>query len=143
MAMGNLHDAITAVDLFATLDRDTVDALIQAGATIRYAPGSTVVEQGSLGGGLQLFLDGGGEVVVNGERRRTLGVGDYFGEMTLFDASPRSATIVAGDAGAQTFTLSPMSVGAVLDANPKAARKVMAALAKRVREVEALAAGKD
>jgi CRP-like cAMP-binding protein len=46
-------------------------------------PGDDLVSQGSSGIAFFVILDGTASVLVNGERRRTLGPGDHFGEIAL------------------------------------------------------------
>ena len=60
----------------------------------KFEDGQTVLKQGEPGGGFYLILEGGVEVKVNGKSIRKLGPGQFFGEMSIFDNSPRSADIV-------------------------------------------------
>jgi CRP/FNR family transcriptional regulator, cyclic AMP receptor protein len=67
---------------------------------------------------------------------RTLAVGDFFGDISLIDGRPRSATIVAGDAGCRTFAVSPLVFWEVIEAHKGMSRVVMKALAHKVRGAE-------
>lgn len=60
-----------------------------------YPEGKVVVKQGEKGIGFFLLLDGKVEVRRKGRRLATLGPGEFFGEMALFDEEPRSADVVA------------------------------------------------
>lgn len=55
------------------------------------------------------------------------GVGDFFGEMTLFDRSPRSATIQA-ETDVTLLVLNRSSLEQLTDANPRAAASFFQAL---------------
>ena len=45
--------------------------------------------------GLHVIMDGEVSVDVDGHERARLGPGKYFGEMSLLDGKPRSATVKA------------------------------------------------
>jgi pyruvate,water dikinase len=87
--------SIEHVPLFSDLapaDRDAVAAL----ATKRvFAPGETVVKEGSEAAAFYLIDAGTATVTVQGAFKRTLGPGDYFGEIALLDQGVRSATVTA------------------------------------------------
>lgn len=87
--------SIQHVPLFSDLaaaDRDAVAAL----ATQRvFALGETVVKEGSEAAAFYLIDSGTATVTVRGAFRRTLGPGDYFGEIALLDQGLRSATVTA------------------------------------------------
>ena len=54
-----------------------------------------MVREGEAGGGLFLILEGQATVTVGSHERVSLGPGDYFGEISLLDDEPRSATVTA------------------------------------------------
>lgn len=124
------------VILFADVPLDIREEMAQRGSTREVPAGNAVVTQGDQDSGMQMIVQGSADVVVNDFHVRTLGVGDYFGEISLIDKRPRSATIVAGLEGCRTFTVSPMVFWQIVDAHPTMARGVMKGLAQRLRGAE-------
>lgn len=59
------------------------------------SPRQTIVRQGEPGDTLYVVVQGTVAVIVDGEEVAELQAGEHFGELSLVDAEPRSATIVA------------------------------------------------
>jgi CRP-like cAMP-binding protein len=74
-------------------------------------------------------------VTVDGETRRTLGPGDYFGEIALIDGGARTATITAVSDG-KAYGLTPWSFRPLVEGNASIAWPLLEAMAARVRELE-------
>ena len=132
----SLHDEFTKVDLFRTLPDSVIDDVIQGGTTLSKQPGSIVVAQGSTDAGFHLILEGSARVLVNDVPRALIGPGDYFGEMSLIDAAPRSATVTAGPEGVKTFAISALTFSQLMDANPQMVRDLVGVLTARIRAIE-------
>jgi CRP-like cAMP-binding protein len=67
--------------------------------------------------------------------RRTLGVGDYFGEISAIDGRPRSASVEAIE-NLTTFAIDPAILNSLIDENPVFARQLLKLLCTRLREAE-------
>jgi CRP-like cAMP-binding protein len=93
------------------------------------------VEEGATGVGFHLIVEGEAEVLVGGMPRTTLRAGDYFGEMSLLDGGPRSAT-VRTVTPLRTLALTSWAFMPILDKNPSIARKLLQEMSKRLRTVE-------
>jgi CRP-like cAMP-binding protein len=108
-------------------------------STKRYGGGSALVKSGAPGESVFVILDGRA-VVRAGARRVNLGIGDFFGEMSLLDGEPRSATVTA-----QTDVLVMMiprrKFLKLLEKEPRIAIAVMTTLSRRVRALQAAAGG--
>lgn len=61
----------------------------------RYEDGATIVRVGDRGVAFYIVLDGEARMVPAQGRERSLTSGDHFGELSLFDGVPRSATVSA------------------------------------------------
>ncbi len=61
----------------------------------RHGPGSRLVTEGELGNEMFVLLQGEVAVKSGGATLRTLNTGDCFGEMSLIDIQPRSASVEA------------------------------------------------
>jgi CRP/FNR family cyclic AMP-dependent transcriptional regulator len=132
-----VHETLATVDLFAGMPQTVLDELVARGSTRKVGPGTVLVQQGNTDSGLHLILEGDATVIVHGVERATLGAGDYFGEISLIDSAPRSATVVAGAEGTRVFGISPLAFGDVLDTHPEMVRPLLRALTARLRRVEA------
>ena len=69
---------------------------------------------------------------------RTLGPGQYFGELALIDRRPRSATVVS-DTDMDLLVLGQREFNSVLSTMPELSRKLLIAMAARLRDADAKA----
>ena len=112
----------------------------KVGRQRNFEPGDKIVEEGATGAqSLWLILEGEVDVVVGGERHRTLGPGTHFGELALLTDAPRSADVVART-NTLALELSRRHLDGLIAANPQVALDMLAELATRLRKAtEALA----
>jgi CRP/FNR family cyclic AMP-dependent transcriptional regulator len=131
-------EQLRSVPLFAGLkDRELKDVLGRT-REVEHSSGE-IVEEGAKGIGFHLILDGTASVVQHGEVRRTLGPGDYFGEISLIDGKPRSATI-RPEGVVRTLSLAAWNFEPLLEKHPTLAHELLLGLCAHVREAEARAA---
>ena len=128
------------VDLFASLPSRQLKHLAQVGQVLQHEPAYDVVIEGHGGVGFHLILSGEAMVHVGGADRPLLGPGEYFGEISVLDGKPRSATVTAGESGLETFSLSAWQFASLLEKNPEIAMPIIIGLCTRLRAVEAAAA---
>lgn len=132
-----LVDVLAGVPLFAGLSRRHLTRIAGLASSKRYAAGSALVKSGAPGESVFVILDGRA-MVRAGARRISLGIGDFFGEMSLLDGEPRSATVTA-----QTDVLVMMiprrKFIKLLEKEPRIAIAVMSTLSRRVRALQAAA----
>ena len=98
--------------------------------------GKVLVEEGTGGREFFLIVDGSAKVTRNGRKVATLEAGSYFGELSLLDRRPRSASVVS-ETDLDVLVLDQRHFNALLDSVPTIARKLLAAMATRLREQDA------
>ncbi|MBF6554588.1 MAG: cyclic nucleotide-binding domain-containing protein [Acidimicrobiales bacterium] len=105
---------------------------------IEVPKGKVLVEEGRIG--LEFFIVVTGTAVVtrNGKRVATLGPGDHFGELALLDRRPRSASVTS-ETDLDVLVLSQRQFNGLLQSVPSIGRKMLAAMANRLREADAVA----
>ena len=64
---------------------------------VTYPADETVVREGDPGDALYIIVEGTVEIHTGGRMVARMTAGDFFGEISLFDGEPRSATVVAVD----------------------------------------------
>jgi CRP-like cAMP-binding protein len=128
-------DALRDVPLFACLDDKERRRVADLAREARFAPGEDIVTEGHSAGPFFLLTEGDALVIVGGKERGKLGQGDYFGEMSLLDGRPRSATVRAiGDVRA--LAISSWDFLALLERNWSMTHKLLNELAHRVRALD-------
>jgi CRP/FNR family transcriptional regulator, cyclic AMP receptor protein len=105
---------------------------------IEVPKGKVLVEEGRIG--LEFFIVVTGRAVVtrNGKKVATLGPGDHFGELALLDRRPRSASVTS-ETDLDVLVLSQRQFNGLLQSVPTIGRKMLAAMANRLREADAVA----
>jgi CRP-like cAMP-binding protein len=126
---------LRGVPLFAGLSHGDLRRLAGQAEEVRYGAHRTIVSRGSRGDSF-FVIEEGTAVVRRGARTiRMLGKGDFFGEMSLLDGRPRSATVIA-TTRLGTLRITRAGFNRALDASPSLARTLLAELAGRVRRLE-------
>jgi CRP/FNR family transcriptional regulator, cyclic AMP receptor protein len=130
-----LQTRLAGIDLFQDLPKRALRQVVNAGRETSHVDGREVITEGTGAVGFHLITSGQARVTSDGAVRRTLGVGDYFGEISAIDGQPRSASVEAvGEL--HTFLVNPHVLKTVLDENPAVARRLLIVLCKRLREAE-------
>jgi CRP-like cAMP-binding protein len=128
-------DRLREVAIFRGLDEKELHRIVEVGKEVRFEPGKVVAEQDGGAAGFHLILDGEVSVDVSGKERARLRSGQYFGEMSLIDGKPRSATVRA-EAPTTTFALTSWQFLPLLDEYPSISRALLVELSGRLRRVE-------
>lgn len=133
-------DHLASVPLFAACSRKELQTIAKASDELSIPEGKVLVEQGDVGRECFVILDGKAAVKRNGKRVATLGPGSYFGELSLLDKGPRTATVEA-ETALSVLVLGPREFSTVLEQVPGLSHKLLATLASRVRELDTQAFG--
>ena len=109
-------------------------------ARVFEAPAGTVLARtGDPGDEFFLILDGTVRVDVSVGRPVLLGPGEFFGEMSLLDGDPRSATVVT-DTPVRLLVVNRGNFSALRREVPELTQILLVTLSRRVRQAEARAA---
>ena len=130
-----LQQQLAGVELFAGLSKRTIGQVASSGRFTEHADGHEVIVEGAGATGFHLITSGQARVTSGGAVRRTLGVGDYFGEISVIDGRPRSASVEAIE-NLSTLAIAPAVVNGLIEDNPAFARRLLVLLCARLREAE-------
>jgi len=100
--------------------------------------GRGLVEEGTVGREFFFIVEGTATVRQGGRKVATLGPGQYFGELSLLDRKPRSATVTA-DTDLVLLVLDQRRFNGLLDEMPTLSHKLLSAMAERIRSADARA----
>ena|SRR2546423_423689 len=128
-------DMLGNVDLFEGLPKKALSQIAGAGKELSFREGVDVCKEGQTDARFYLILDGVASVTVAGRELNKLGPGDYFGEISIIDGQPRSATVTAL-APLRTLSMTSWNFRPILKENSDIAFRVMRNLARRVREAQ-------
>jgi CRP/FNR family cyclic AMP-dependent transcriptional regulator len=130
-------EALRALPLFSVMKERDLRKVQEISKRVRHDPGHVVVEQDQSAIGFHLVLEGAAEASIGGKVVGVLEPGDYFGEMSLIDGKPRSATVRA-TTELVTLVIPSWNFNQILDSHPEMMRALLVELAARLRKVEAL-----
>lgn len=128
-------DLLRGVSLFRLCTDKELKDVASLMDEVKLPAGHVLIKEGAVGEEAFIIAEGNATVTLRGAKLGKLGPGDAVGEMALLDVSPRSATVTA-DTDLRVFVLEPRSFGELLNRHPSVGRLMMAALARRLRELE-------
>lgn len=128
-------DHLATVPLFSACSKRELAKIAKAGDELAVEDGFVLTTQGDAGREAYVIIEGEAVVKRGNRKVATLGPGDCVGELALLDHGPRTATVVA-DGDMTLFVLGARQFAGVIDEVPALSRKVMAALANRIRELD-------
>ena len=129
-------DVLQKVPLFSGLSGRQLDLIARHADEVELAAGKVLTRQGERGLEFLLILDGNARVERDGKRIARLSAGDFFGEMSLIDGKPRTATVIA-ETPIALLVMHKRGFSHLLEAVPGLQRKLLVTLCERLREADA------
>jgi CRP-like cAMP-binding protein len=132
-------DRLRAVPLFSACSDKELAFISSRVDEVDIPAGRVLTEKGKSGGDFFIILDGRADVEVQAGTR-SLGPGDFFGEIALLDNGPRTATVRAATA-MRCLVLGHSQFRDVLHQNGEIAVKMLRAVTQRLRAATPLPTG--
>ena len=124
-------DLIRRAPLFSNCSRKELDAIAAIADEIDLPKGKTLIREGERGREFFVLLEGQADVRKGKRSIRTMGAGDFFGEIALIANTPRTATVVA-KTPLRTLVITDRAFRALMDKMPELQGMVMQVLAERL-----------
>ncbi|MEX0816794.1 MAG: cyclic nucleotide-binding domain-containing protein [Gaiellales bacterium] len=128
-------DALGLCPFFAGLSRKELGELAKRTEDLEVEAGKALAREGEPGSEFFVIVEGEVSVTKDGQEIRTLGPGDFFGEIALIEDRPRTATVTA-KTPLRFFVLTRQNFRSLLQQQPELEEKVIRALEERVRATE-------
>ncbi|HEY7235635.1 MAG TPA: Crp/Fnr family transcriptional regulator [Gemmatimonadaceae bacterium] len=133
-------DFLATVPLFNGLDRVELERFAEVTREKSYPKGSVILFEDDPGDSLFVVRDGRVKVVLIGEDGRevilgVLGVGEYFGELSLIDDRPRSAHVIAME-DSNLLVLRREDFRKRVESSPSVAWSLLTELSRRLRRAD-------
>ena len=101
---------------------------------------TTLTRQGEPGDEFFIIIDGAALVTLSLHRRHRLRPGEFFGEMSLLDGEPRSATVKA-ETDLRVLVINRLHFWELLREVPELTQQMLVNLSRRIRALESIANG--
>jgi len=135
-------DLLRSIPLFEGLSQEDLDHLASTLVERPFKGGDLIFEQGDKGAEMYIVAQGHVNIHLPGEKSRRVSlkditVGEYFGELALFDDKPRSASALA-TTDASLLELSRETLSSYLERRPRAAMAILRTMSERIRQTNAM-----
>lgn len=124
-------ELIKKAPLFAECSRKELEEVAGIADEIDLREGKELTKQGSPGREFFVLVEGTADVNKDSHRVNQLGPGDFFGEISLVQQRPRTATVVA-TSPIRALVITDRSFRSLLERQPEFEEKIMSAVAARL-----------
>jgi CRP-like cAMP-binding protein len=123
------------VPLFAGCKTSALEDIGRLADEVDVPDGYAIVREGTFGEQFVLIVEGRVRIERGGRTVKTMGPGEFLGEIALIDHGRTTATATS-EGPAKLFVLSHQGFDSLLDQSPSIRLEIMSALASRVRQLE-------
>jgi CRP/FNR family cyclic AMP-dependent transcriptional regulator len=127
-----LETQLRRVPLFQAMTDAAIAAIAEHVEEVGFEPGARLTEEGAAGDAFFVLTTGAALVARGGATVRSLGPGDFVGEISLIDGKPRTATVTA-TAPVRALVVRRAAFLGLLDRFPSVRLGVLMALTERIR----------
>ncbi|MGH7368590.1 MAG: Crp/Fnr family transcriptional regulator [Candidatus Rokuibacteriota bacterium] len=128
-------ERLKEVPLFEGCSQRQLRSVARIARVFDVAADTVLTRAGEPGDEFFLIIDGTARVEVSVEKQVLLHPGEFFGEMSLLDGGPRSATVVA-NTPVRLLVISRRHFSALLKEVPGLIQALLVTLSRRVRQAE-------
>lgn len=132
-------ELLRQVALFSSCSRKDLERIAALTTPVDVTEGEVLAREGKPGSELFVIGSGTALVTLRGRRLARLYPGEAFGEMALLDRAPRAATVTA-ETPMRLYVAGPREFSTLLLDVPAVGTNLLKSLARRLRQVETLAA---
>jgi len=132
-------ETLATVPLFSACSKKELALVAKSAEHLTVPPGKVIVTEGAAGSEFFVIIDGQARVERHGREITTLRTGGFFGDLALLDRAPRNASVIA-DTELEVAKLDQRAFDALLE-HPGFSKKLLAGLARRLREQDARSIG--
>lgn len=128
------------IPLFSDLSSSQLASIGAHVAMRAVEKGELIVKQGDAADSIYVMVSGKAKVFMSNEQQRevilnTIGPGDFFGELPMFDFEPRSASVAALEQ-CYVQSLSYKALQRSMEKSPEISRRLMLTMAGRLRHAD-------
>ena len=124
-------EMISHVPLFATCSKTELRKIASLADEIDLPAGTRLTKEGASGKEFVVIVKGRADVVRRGKKLRSLGNGDFLGEIALVTGTPRTATVTTTEP-TRALVIAAPAFRSLLRNTPSMQLKVLDALASRL-----------
>jgi CRP/FNR family transcriptional regulator, cyclic AMP receptor protein len=128
-------ELLRGVSLFSACSGRELTRIASLADEIAVPEGRVLIRQGRPGREFFVIVEGKAKVSARGKKATTIGPGSGFGEMSLLDQGPRSATVTA-QSDMYLLVLDSRSFFSLIEEVPSVAQKIFRVMAARLRKAD-------
>jgi CRP-like cAMP-binding protein len=128
-------DRLQEIPLFEECTRRQLRAVARIADVLEVSADTVLTRAGDPGEAFFLIMDGRVRVEVSPRKRVRLGPGEFFGEMSLLDGGPRTATVIA-ETDVRVLVIPRRDFSLLLSKVPELMRHLLVVLTRRLRQAE-------
>jgi CRP/FNR family cyclic AMP-dependent transcriptional regulator len=140
VAKPKLDAVLAGVPIFEGLSKKQLRQIAAVCQLVDYMAGHSIVREGEAGDSFFVILHGQAKVTVKGRTIHRALPGDHFGEISLLDGGPRTAT-VASETPMKLLQIGRRQFLHAIENDPQISYAMMGTMARMIRRVDRSLAG--
>lgn len=133
-------DLLRRVPLFTQCKAEPLDLISRLADEVDVADGYTLMRQGDIAHEFFMIIDGKVRIERDGKTIKTLGPGEYLGEVALLSESPRTATAVT-EGPTKLMVITHQGFNSLIDSHPAIRAAIFEGVAVYLRSLVPDSAG--